>query len=116
MPRVTNATLFAQADLDAGTTAAVATVQAAYPDASIIRAYQDTSGAYVVTVGLTSVDGVQSPLNVVVSGGAIVYHEPRTDAEPYSEVVSRIEELLLPARRRPPTGALSATGKVPTLA
>lgn len=116
MPRVTNETLMDQADLDAGTTAAVAACQAAYPDGTPIRAYKDaTTLGFVVTMGFRAADGVVSPLNVVTDASAVIlYHEPRPNTEPYSEVVSRVEEAVLPQRRRPPTGALVLTGLAAT--
>jgi hypothetical protein len=116
MARETNAAIMTGVDLDTtGHAAAVAAAEAAYPGLSAVRAYDDTTTGYiVVTMGLTAVDQVAAPLNVIVDGTTVLYAERRTDAEPYSQIVARVEEALTPAHRRPYVGALGLTGNLAT--
>jgi hypothetical protein len=116
MARETNAAIMTGVDLDSGHATAVAAAEAAYPGLSAVRAYDDDDTGYiVVTMGLTAVDQVAAPLNVIVDGSTVLYAERRTDDEPYSQIIARVEEELTPAHRRPYAGALALTGKVPTV-
>lgn len=117
MARESNASLLVELDLEAGHAAAIAAAEAAYPGLTAVRAYDDvTTGYIVVVIGKSDVASVPRPITVVVDSTTLLYSEIRPEAEPYAQIIARVEETLLTQRRRPRSGTLTLTGKVGTLA